>query len=191
MLKSEIEIVNAYGHLIKSRLDMGWLGYLISFMFRELPGSLQTRLHQMHEAISNVFPKVITRVVRKPTSSKWSHHLPIGVFFPDLPVYKKSRQAIPDILINDGLHIQGIIVATPEGRLKDVTIPLDLYFHECWWKYLRDKLYHLDLRPITHDEILVADYLGKIIKRRRFSTDDIMVLPKTIDELVGRHIYVS
>jgi hypothetical protein len=145
----------------------------------------------MHEAISQVFSKVITRVVRKPTSSKWSHHLPVGVFFPDFPVYKKSGQVIPHMLVNDGLHIQGIILATTEGRLKDVTIPLDIYFYKCWWKYLGNKLHHLDVTPITHDPTFVVDYLGKWIKRRRFSSDDILVLPKTSDELFGRHIEQS
>jgi hypothetical protein len=157
-------------------------------MFKQLPGSQKLKIYQMHREINAVFPKIITRAVRKPTSSKYSHHLPIGLFFPDLPVYKKNKQAIPYILVNDGLHVQGITVVTTEARLKDVAIPLDLYFHECWWHYLGDKLYHLDVKPITHDGTYVVDYLGKWIKRGRFSTDDILLLPKTRNELFIKHL---
>jgi hypothetical protein len=110
------------------------------------------------------------------------------VFFPDLPVYKKNRQAIPHIFVNDGLHIQGITVVTMEDRLKTVRLPLDLYFHECWWYYLGHKLHHLDVRPITHDVLYVVDYLGKWIKRGLFSTDDILLLPRTRDELLFRPV---
>jgi hypothetical protein len=157
-------------------------------MFKQLPGSQKVKIYQMQQEISTVFPKIITRVVRNPTSSSKCHHIPIGLFLPDLPVYKKNKQAIPHILVNDGLHVQGLVVATREDRLKKVTIPLDLYFHECWWYYLSDKLYHLDVRPITHDATFVVDYLGKWIKRGVFSTDDILLLPKTKDELLIRPV---
>jgi hypothetical protein len=188
--KLKTDIIHGYGELIQSRLDMGWVAHLVTFMFRELSGSQTVKIYQMQEKISAVFQKIITRAVRNPTSPKWSQYVPIGVFFPDLPVYKKSRQAIPYILVNDGLHIQGITVVTTEDRLKHVTIPLELYFHDCWWHYLGDKLYHLDVRPITHDEIFVVDYLGKWIKRGVFSTDDILLLPRTRNDLFSRHVHL-
>jgi hypothetical protein len=188
MYGTDTQILHAYGQLIQSRLDMGWIGHMISFMFKQLPGSQKVKIYQMQQEISTVFPKIITRVVRNPTSSSKSQHLPIGLFLPDLPVYKKHKQAIPHIMVNDGLHVQGLVVATTKGRLKKVTIPLDLYFHECWWYYLGHKLDKLDVRPITHDEIFVVDYLAKWIKRGVFSTDDILLLPKARDELLIRPV---
>jgi hypothetical protein len=188
MFKTESEIVHAYGQLIQSRFDMGWVGHMVSFMFKQLPGSLDTRAQLMKTEISTVFPKIITRVVRRPTSPKWSQHVPIGLFLPDLPVYKKNREAISHILVNDGLHVHGLVLATTEDRLKTVTIPLDSYFHDCWWCYLGHKLHHLDVRQITHDGTYVVDYLGKWITRGVFSTDDILLLPKTRDELLIRHV---
>jgi hypothetical protein len=37
--------------------------------------------------------------------------------------------------------------------------------------------------PISTQELFVVDYAGKAIKRRRFSYDDILILPRTSNEL--------
>ena len=52
-----------------------------------------------------------------------------GGFVPDLPVYKKSKQDLRDVFINDGLHMHGIGVANRLGRISE---SLDVHFGRNW-----------------------------------------------------------
>jgi hypothetical protein len=86
------EIVQAYGKFVQEYVDdLGWDGYWITFMFRNISGSEERRIEQMHTEICTVYQKLATRAVRKPRSKKWVHLLPKGIFFPDVPGYKKKR----------------------------------------------------------------------------------------------------
>jgi hypothetical protein len=103
-----IEIVQAYGAWFNKFINNPWDGYLMTVMFRPISGSVDTKIRQMHDEISTVYGKLATRVVRKPTSSNRAHFLPQGIFFPDVPAYRQSRQRLQDVKVNDGLHVHGI-----------------------------------------------------------------------------------
>jgi hypothetical protein len=46
--------------------------------------------------------------------------------------------------------------------------------------YVIDRIH---VEPITHGVEYVVDYISKAFNRRRFTTDDILLLPRTIGEL--------
>ncbi len=178
------EIVQAYGGWIQEQLDLGWDAYLVTFMFRNISGSNEVKIQQMHKEITGFYQKLATRAVRKPRSEQWVHLLPKGVFFPDVPGYRSSAYSIPEVSINDGIHFHGIMVATREARLKE---PLHLHLRRKRKLYVKGKIYRIDAERITSEAPFVTDYIGKAIKRRRFSNDHVLLLPRTGAELPAKN----
>jgi hypothetical protein len=174
------EIVQAYGSWIQEHLYLGWDAYFVTFMFRNISGSSEAKIQQMQEEITRFYEKLATKAVRKPRSEKWVHLLPRGVFFPDVPGYKKSFSNIREVTINDGVHFHGIMVTTQEGRLKE---PLHLHLGRKRKLYTGGKIYRIDAERIESQATFVTDYGGKAVKRRRFSNDHVLLLPKTLSEL--------
>ena len=152
----------------------------MTIMFRHIPGPVGTKIRQMHEEISTVYGKLANRVVRKPTSVNWAHLLPKGVFFPDVPGYRQSRQRLSDVSVNDGVHMHGILFTIETPRFKQ---PLDLHFRENEQLYVKGNIHRIHVEPITDREKFVVDYAGKAIKRKRFSNDDILIVPKALSEV--------
>jgi hypothetical protein len=174
------EIVQGYGSMFHQLTDWGWDGYLVTVMFRHISGSVDTKIRQMHEGVSTVYGKLASRVVRKPTSKNWAYLLPQGVFFPDVPAYRQSRKKLSDVSVNDGIHMHGIMFATTTPRFKQ---PLDQHFQENERLYVKGNIHRIHVEPIIHKEMYVVDYAGKAIKRKRFSNDDVLILPKSLSEV--------
>lgn len=174
------DLVDAFGKWIKQYFKDGWDAYLFTFMFNQLPGAQQTQRDQMHEEITAVYRKLVTRVVRKPKSSKNADLLPRGVFFLDKPAQKRQKQRIRDVPVNDGLHMHGIVVLPPKNRLKT---GLEQHFQEHRLLYETPKLYRIHVKPIDHSPVHTTDYAGKALKSRRFTEDDVLILPRSVSEL--------
>jgi hypothetical protein len=180
------EIIQAYGSWIKGYLDQeyrghGWDGYLMTFMFQQISGSVETKVQEMHREIETVYGKLLIRfVARKPKSKTKLGLLPRGVFFPDIPGLKPSKQELRDVRVNEGLHFHGVVVVNRGSRLKE---RLDIHFQEKMREYLSDNLRRIHVEPITHEPGYTTDYGGKSIKRKRFPTDHILVLPRSVSEL--------
>jgi hypothetical protein len=85
--------------------------------------------------------------------------------------------------LNDGIHVHGVMVVAKETRLKE---PLDLHFLRKKELYVIGKIYRIHAEPITSEAAFVTDYGGKAIKRRRFSTDHVLVLPRAVAELPAK-----
>jgi hypothetical protein len=176
----KLALIQAYGAWVQEQMDEGWDGYLFTFAFNQLPGSIRAKNQQMESEILRWYGRLATRTVRKPRSPKWAPLLPKGVFVPDLPVYKKSKQDLRDVVINDGLHMHGILVANRLGRISE---PLDVHFADRLDEYLTGNLRHIDVEHITHMAKYVTSYGMKGLKRPIFSLDHILILPKTLREL--------
>src|SRR5271157_5199384 len=80
-------------------------------MFRQLPGPPAAQIGVMQDEIMRVYATLATRLVRKPSSPRWSRYLPKGIFVPDWPVYKHRKSLLSDVSINNGLHMHGIMMA--------------------------------------------------------------------------------
>jgi hypothetical protein len=141
------EIVRAYGTLIQEYVDdLGWDGYWVTFMFRNISGLEDRKIEQMHRQICRVYQKLATRAVRKPRSENWVHLLPKGIFFPDVPGYKKSEFKVGEVSVNDGIHMHGVMVVPKQTRLEE---RLDLHFLRKRKLYVKGKIYRLYAEPIT------------------------------------------
>jgi hypothetical protein len=180
---TKLTLIRHYGAWVKQYLDEGWDGYLFSFLFQQLPGSLKTKTQLMELEILRWYGRLATRSVRKPRSPQWAPLLPKGIFVPDLPVFKRSKQDLRDVVINDGLHVHGIVVANRFGRISE---PLDEHFSKNLEKYLTGNLRYIDIERITRTAGYVTEYAMKGLKRPIFSMDHVLVLPKTLGELPDR-----
>jgi hypothetical protein len=138
----------------------------------------------MEREIVRWYGRLATSAVRKPRSPRWAPLLPKGIFVPDLPVFKRSKQDLRDVVINDGLHVHGIVVANRLGRISE---SLDVHFREKWEEYLTGNLRHIDVQPISRTAAYVTEYGMKALKRPVFSMDQVLVLPRTLGELPDRN----
>jgi hypothetical protein len=180
----KLGLIQGYGNWVQQHLNEGWDGYLFTFLFNQLPGSLRAMGQQMERELLRWYGRLATRTVRKPRSPKWAPLLPKGIFVPDLPVFKRSKQDLRDVVINDGLHMHGIVVANRLGRISE---PLDVHFGRKLEEYLTGNLRHIDVQPITRKPGYVTGYGMKGLKRPSFSPDQILVLPRTVGELPENH----
>jgi hypothetical protein len=180
---TKLILIKHYGQWVQEQIDDEWDGYFFSFLFQQLPGSLMTKSHLMERELLRWYGRLATRSVRKPRSPEWAPLLPKGIFVPDLPVFKRSKQNLRDVVINDGLHVHGIVVANRLGRISE---PLDVHFERNLEKYLTGNLRHIDIEPITRTAGYVTEYGMKGLKRPCFSPDQVLVLPRTLRELPDR-----
>jgi hypothetical protein len=180
-----LALIQAHGDWLQQWLDQGWDGYLFTFMFNQLPGSRRAIVQQMHQQLERWYGRLATRTVRKPRSPVCVPFLPKGIFVPDLPVPKRSKQDLRDVSTNDGLHMDGIVVANRWTRIPET---LDVHFEENLGVYLTKKLRHIDVRRITHRAEYVTEYALKSLKRWTSSEDDVLVLPRALSELPGRNL---
>lgn len=169
-------IIAAHGAWINRFIEAGWDAYFFTVMFRQISGSREKRIIQMHREIEKMYGHLATRMVRKPQSPAWKGLLPIGLFSPDFPVRKfglGEGGALEDVSINDGLHMHGIMLANCWGR---IPIGLHEHFREKTRHYCTPKIRRIHIEPIRHSPEEVVGYALKGLVKRTVSIDDIGVL---------------
>ena len=155
--------------------------HFVTFMYHPLPGTQTNKIERMGQDIERIYNRLLTRCVRNPRSELYRDKRPILFASPDLPVYKRNKDSMESIIINDGLHMHGIVVANRRARIPDM---LDDYFQveKYMKKFQTTKLRHFDVQRITHRPEYVADYGLKGLKRPTFSEDDVLVLPRVFKQ---------
>jgi hypothetical protein len=99
---------------------------------------------------------------------------------PDLHVPKRSKVKLRDVTINDGLHWHGLMVLNPLApKLRG---KFDIHIKSNLSRYLAGNIRSIDVQPITHEPEYVTGYSLKSLKNR-FSTDEIVIFPRTVSEL--------
>jgi hypothetical protein len=181
MLKPS-QLIEAYSQIIDSRIEDGWDGYLLTFMFNPIPGSAQTVARQMDREVEKTYAKLVTRIVRKPASPTNIGKLPVWICCRDYPVPKHERKAIRDVMINEGEHRHAITVFPPTSRMKE---SLEDHFddRQRYYSSAEGLLWRVHVEPITHDPGIVTRYAMKSLERGRAVNDDILILPRTLSEL--------
>ena len=116
----------------------------------------------------------------KASSPEWTEFLPKIVLAPDLPVPKHSKQNLRDVTINDGLHWHGLVLVNPFAPKLQTS--LDHHIKANLRKYLVGSIREIDVIPITHTPEYITGYGLKSLKSR-FSTDEIVIFPRTVSEL--------
>jgi hypothetical protein len=182
------KLVQSYSDLIADLQSRNMDAYYFSFMFDHISGNEYQRKERMFGDVKRVHDILSRHIVRKPTSEAWEHLLPVFVVFPDYPVAKDEKSSIRAYNANDGLHINAIGLVPPPpppylppgvrqhayfGKLSRLREPLDLHFQQLQQEYRTDKLYRIDVTPISHGTM--ADYALKNFKNGKVSYDDIRV----------------
>ena len=189
-------IANGYVELARDRQADGWRPYLVTLMFRQMPGNRERRLGQMRDEAYRVYRRFLTRLVRRPRSVINRNELPVLILMPDLPV-GKSGTPLKRVSINGGLHMGGVLLEPPRSRLR---VTADEHFRTHQEIYLRSPrdeceggidgtnrgpsyLNEIDVRPVDQRLDVVVNYALKSLQRGRFTSDDIIVFPRALSEL--------
>jgi hypothetical protein len=168
--------IAGHTHWIDGLVQNDWKTYYVSVLFHPLNGNRQSQLEQMKREINRLYTRLATRTVKDTRSPTWKRYLPVGIFVPDLPVGKYKGQTkitIADASINDGLHINGIIVANRWGKIRTGLVKHFKDNRDC---YKTGTVRSIGVTRIKDDLGDVVDYAFKCVKRRAFSVDDVMLL---------------
>jgi len=182
------KLVESYSELVRDELQRGMDAYYLSFMFNQLPGGPRQQTEQMLAEVERVRNILTRQVVRKPESPNWGHLRPVFIVCPDLPVAKHVKQEVRAFNVNDGLHVNAVVLVPPPppcylprgvnqhplfGKLSRLREPLDVHFEKSKRFYLTEKLYRIHVTPVRGGAI--ADYVFKNFKNGRVGYDDIRV----------------
>ncbi len=199
------EYIVALGSWVKDRIAAGWSPYMLTLMFNDLPRvplptvggdvggpadlapATYLTKRVMFDAADRVYRTFLTAAVRRP---RWraADSLPLLICAPDLPVSKRSKGRRPNVVVNHGLHMHGVLIVPPQTRLTTTT---DAHFKDRKALYVRGAVSEIDVRPITRTPERVMDYVLKAVRHRRIapgdrsplSLDDVLILPRARAEL--------
>jgi len=182
-------LINGYGEWVQSLFDDGFRMYLVTFTFNQIQGSSEYKGREMLKQVEYQFyPALIKRVERQPMKPSRQSNLPRLIAVPDLPVVKHSKKlSVRDVTINDGLHVHAVIAMPSTLR----------HFNGCKLKNLiRDNrqsfigpftyISHIDVQRIKDNPEYVADYVLKHAKRNPAIMDEILILPKSPEDVSPR-----
>jgi len=183
------KLVESYSELVGHQMQKGMDAYYFSFMFNQLPGRRRQQTEQMLAEVKRVRDILTRQVVRKPESPNWEHLRPVFIVCPDLPVAKHVKQKVRAFNVNDGLHVNAVVLVPPPppcylprgvnqhplfGKLSRLREPLDVHFEESKRFYLTEKLYRIHVTPVRGSAI--ADYVFKNFKSGKIDYDNVRVL---------------
>ncbi len=179
------ELVKSWSSYVEEHVREGWTAYLLTFQFREIGGSAQHVGREMEKELERVYAKLLTRIVRRPHSWMNTNRLPKWIACPDFPVRKLEKTPVGDFCVNGGRHIHAICLIPPKSRLGT---PLDEHFEDNASLYIRPRLplVRLHAKPITETPGNATDYVLTALKSGRALNDDVLVLPRSADEVSER-----
>jgi hypothetical protein len=180
--------VESFSEFISELKSWNMDGYYFSFMFDHISGSERQRKERMFSDVKRAHDILSRHIVRKPKSEAWWHLLPVFIVCPDYPVVKREKTSIRVYNANDGLHMNAVGLVPPPppsylppwvrqhpffGKLSRLREPLDQHFQQRNREYRTDKLYRIDVTPISSGTM--ADYALKNFKSGKVAYDDIQV----------------
>lgn len=181
-LISPKQITAGYAEMATRYVDEGWSPYLTTFMFRQLAGGPSAVARQMEREVEQVYSRFVTRVVRKPRSAFEAGRLPAWICSPDYPVFKRAKQALHDVTVNDGRHMHAVHLQPPHSRLR---VGVDDHFEQAQDQYVRPgfPLLRVHAVAITHDLDAVVEYALKAMLRGIVGEDATLILPRSRTEM--------
>ncbi|KMO11417.1 hypothetical protein [Methylobacterium indicum] len=177
------QLTHGYGQLAVDLVAEGWAPYLLVLKFRHLGGRRDTVLAQMQHDAERAHRWLCERVWRNANAPSRRPWRPCWILAPDYPVAKRAKVSVRSLVPNDGLHLQGVAVMPPCGRLCE---PLDEHLGESGARYCPrgGPLTSITATPIVAGDVAyVNTYNFKALPRGRASFDDILVLPPSSAEL--------
>jgi hypothetical protein len=182
-----LSAISAWSRWVEEIVNEGrngelWIGYLVTFMFNHVPGGFDTRVLVMEDEVERFYATLVRHVVRRARSKANRNKLPIIIAFPDFPRHRVDGSDLFDVVVNDGLHIHGIVLISIESRMKST---LDMHIRRNYRHYVRfgGMLKRIDVKILDRTPEKVADYALKSLKWRIPDTNRLIVLPKSLSEL--------
>jgi hypothetical protein len=173
------EIVGAYSSWINDLHNEGLSVISVRFSIQSVPGNQRTQITQMQREIETVVDMVIRRMDKFLYPNRSSDLISFFKIVPDYPVPKKKKKPIPEVTINNGLHMNADI---PHST--SITDLLVESLNEHQRLYITRLTALLSIYPtvLTYTQKHGVKYDMKAITRRRASLDDILLLPRTANE---------
>jgi len=177
-------LVQGYTEMVTDRIDDGWTGNLVTFLFSQLPGTRSAVINQMKDEIQRVYSTLVTRVHRKPRTAS-PDDLPVMIAAVDLRVYKRERSSLPTVLCNGGLHFHAVLLIPPRSRLEG-SVKEHFGSNEGLYRGRRRVVTTIHVEPLTGDHERVVDYVLKTVLRGSVSYDEgVLLLPRASQELAS------
>ena len=176
------ELLDAFGTWVTDTLDQGYTGYLTTFMFNYIPGNSKSIIGEMTKDIKQFYRTLVTRVVRNARKAQ-IHQLPKLIALPDRPVPKHFKQALEDVVVNDGLHAHGITMIPERTRL-DCDLDEHIRLRSSDYTDSRyTRIRHIDARKIETRPGYTAGYGLKWLKRDSAAYVHLLILLVAKSEL--------
>jgi hypothetical protein len=106
--------IEAWGRYFEQRMDAGWEGYLITLMFKHIPGSEAARLRVMEQELYRVYATHLSRLFRRPNAPRNRGKLPIWIASPDYPVETEEQYVVgygfKTVVKRASIGVDGMIV---------------------------------------------------------------------------------
>lgn len=176
------DIIRGYESWVRQNSENGSEIYLVTFQFNHLSANEKIALDAMKREIERFYATLLTNIVRRPRRASQMVNLLQLIAIPDRPVGKRvSTYRLAEARQNDGLHVHALVRMPHKSRLQKDLVE---HIHEKEMRYCGNhgKITKIDVRPAV-DYGRLVDYTFKHIKRRTFTLDDILILPKSRSEL--------
>lgn len=174
-------IRSAYSSWVEDLVADGYTGYLLTFMFKNLPARTQgTKIEAMHRDIELVYHRLAPRFAHHPKKPSQRRYLPLMMASPDLPVAKQDKSALADVIVNDGLHEHAILLTPPWVSRFKYEFATWMQDHspcllpETWLH--RIHCIRLDVTPGKATDYALKAHGG------RLDADTLLILPKALSE---------
>jgi hypothetical protein len=186
-LKLKYDYATWTNQILKGRYDENrWKGYMLSFMFNHIPGSIEQKYTVMEDEIDRVYATLVRHAVHDGRSKAQRGKLPILYAFPDYPGTGAFRFELDDVKINDGLHYHGIILIRTDTKLGRGLKPFMQFSNKYFvkpGKSLR-RLWIDDIEKGTTEG--AVNYALKAIEWRIPESNRMVIRPLALGELPDR-----
>jgi len=176
-------LILGYKAWISELKDRRWEVVFVSFLFHPLRCPTSQLVSVMEAEVERFYRALLPRMVRHPKRSVNQDKLPRLVGCPDRPVPRcHAVHRLAELRPNNGLHYHVLLAIPGEARLKR---PFAAHFEENRALYMgtEKRIAQIHLLPISDPRGGVVPYGLKHVRRGTFTTDDILVLPKSRAEL--------
>ncbi len=180
---TDAQIIDGYITMMEERVFGGWEPYLITLMFNQLTGNEQTKQRQMLKECEIVYARLLTRLIKRPHNTP-TEQMPFWISCFDWPVNKREKTALPDILTNDGMHVHAFLMVPPNAKTGDRLGDIVARSPKSFLVGEGMSLARLHVEPIEKTAPRAALYTLKQVPRKRMTSADILVLPKSQSELI-------
>jgi hypothetical protein len=162
----------------------GWEPYYVNFIFEAFRGTPSGIMAQMHKWVCNDFyRRFCLEFVHHPRARGEQARMPSLWLFPDKPVFKGKKTSLREITINaGGLHLNGPMLIPPISRFREDPIAHIMQGQ----RYAGRRIRRIHVEHIKSHFERVSDYAVKTMKWGRADPDDILILPRTPDEMTRR-----